>query len=165
MDQTLKNGLHVSLHRGHSLRESGFGGDQLDHLGVCLHGPQHCRVNDRALEGVANTSLHGSLSGLAGDFAEGRIGVGGVRCRPVGVIGEVEGIEAEGQELILEGLETLLQTCVVLRRTGTEENITIALRGEGSRGRGGEDASVAKRLRLWKGMRYTELMASTWRTS
>ena len=82
----------------------------------------------RALEGVAKTGLHGSLSGLAGDFAEGRVGVGGVGRGPVGVVGEVEGIEAEGQELILEGLEALLQAGVVVCRTGAEENVAIVLR-------------------------------------
>ena len=33
-------------------------------------------VNNRALEGVAETGLHGSLPGLARDFAESRVRVG-----------------------------------------------------------------------------------------
>src|SRR5258705_3797499 len=96
----------------------------------------------RGLEGVAKTGLHGSLSGLAGDFAEGRVGIGGVGRRPVGVVGEVEGVEAEGQELTLKGLEALLQAGVVVRRTGAEENVAIVLHGEGSRGRGSEDVGA-----------------------
>lgn len=62
------------------------------------------------------------------------------------MVGEVEGVEAEGQELVLEGLEALLQACVVIRRTGAEEDITIALRGEGSRGWGGEDVGAVSVL-------------------
>jgi len=108
-------------------------------LGPVCTGPNIVLENDRALEGVAKTGLHGSLSGLAGDFAEGRVGVGGIGRRPVGVVGEVEGVETEGEELILEGLEALLQACIVVGRTGAEENIAIVLRGEGSRGGSGED--------------------------
>src|ERR1700745_2849958 len=111
-------------------------------VGACLCRAPHCPANDRALEGVAKTCLHGSLSGFAGDFAERRVGVGRVRRRPVWVVGEVERIEAKGQELILEGLEALLQACVVVRRTGAEKNIAIVLCGEGSRSRGGKDVGA-----------------------
>ncbi len=57
-----------------------------------------------------------------------------VGSRPVGVIGKVEGIEAEGEELILEGLEALLQTGVVVCRARADENIAGVLRGKGSCG-------------------------------
>ena len=63
------------------------------------------------------------------------------------MIGEVEGIEAEGEELILEGLEALLQAGVVVRRAGADEDIAIALLGEGARGWSGEDVGAVAVLR------------------
>ena len=63
------------------------------------------------------------------------------------MVGEVEGIEAEGEELILKGLKALLQAGVVVRRAGTDEDIAIALLGEGARGWSGEDVGAVAVLR------------------
>ena len=80
-----------------------------------------------------------ALAGLAGDFAEGCVGVGGVWCGPVGVVGEVEGVKAEGECLTFKGCEALLQACVEACLAGAVDQVAVVLRGEGS-GSGKEKA-------------------------
>ena len=50
------------------------------------------------------------------------------------MIDEVEGVEAEGQGLILKGLESLLQAGVEVRCARTVDEIAVVLRSKGPGG-------------------------------
>src|ERR1700678_4410692 len=64
------------------------------------------------------------------------------------MIGEIEGVEAEGQELILKSLESLLQARVEVCRARTVDEVAVLLRGEGSRGRRRKDIASVSILRV-----------------
>ncbi len=58
------------------------------------------------------------------------------------MIGEVEGVEAEGECLAFKGSESLLQTCVEACLTRAVDQVAVVLRGEGTGSRKREDARV-----------------------
>src|ERR1700723_2591512 len=85
-------------------------------------------------EGVAKAGLHGALPVLLCDLTEGCVGVVCVRRIPVGVVGEVEGIEAEGQGLALEGFEALQNGRIEVCLSWSAEEVSDMFCGEGAGG-------------------------------
>src|SRR5258708_24324825 len=75
-------------------------------------------------------------------------------AEPQDAVRSVAGVRAlgtrhsfNGEELILKGLKALLQAGVIVRRTGADEDIAIALLGEGACGRGSEEIAAVAVLR------------------
>jgi hypothetical protein len=108
------------------------------------------------VRGVAEAGLHGALAVLLGYRAEGGVAVTvglealaaevGVGRVPVGVVGEVEGVEAEGQRLLLVDGEVLLNGGVEVGLAGSADDVAVVLRGEGARRGRGEDERAVRVL-------------------
>ena len=92
-----------------------------------------------ALERIAEAGLHGSLFILLSNLAERSVAIVRVRKVPVGVVGEIEGIQPKGERLLSKNWE-LLQDCdIEVLLCGTVKEIPHMLGGEGAGGWENED--------------------------